>query len=899
MRVKTKSVYLQRKENIQISWKSLFSLCFFWFILTACNSHNNNMLIKTNRYEIYSDKVVEGEFTATVISRNEIISDYKSKSINSVGSLVTFKFSINQKDNELPFGVNHLINFSNKQSGYKTIEVFGKPSADTTGSSKALLPVNFEWTVQLDLRKMFQDFETTGYYVLSNGEKLFKKDFKNVYIAGGTAPLTWDFVNLYQNKQWELTDPDGDHIYQTTIILNPKTEQADSRTWKLQSDISAYPVCQTDYPIVDALYNLTLDELVLNIEADSTFRTGKEWPGVWTRDISYSTILALAVIEPEIAMISLKKKVKNGRIIQDTGTGGSWPVSTDRTVWIIAAWEIYKVTGDKDWLEYIYEITKNTLTDDLKVIRDTATGLMFGESSFLDWREQTYPHWMNPIDIFMSRCLGTNAVHFEAYTIAGEMADILGKSSVSFKQIANQIKEGINKYLWLDDNGYYSQYLYGRLYPQKSSRSEALGESLSILFGIADSSKANRIASNTPITDYGIPCIYPQIPGIAPYHNDAVWPFVEAFWALASAKAGNPTAVDHSVAAIYRQSALFLTNKENMVATTGDYYGTAVNSDRQLWSVAANLAITYRLYFGLDFITEGIRISPFIPEYLKGEKILTGFRYRNASLNFRITGTGNRIDYITLNGLRLSNNIIPAAVEGQQEIVIKMASYDLQPQEINLQKVTYSPKVPRVNLDNISLSDNLIVNVNGQQKKDLTSLQSLKDSTSKTFEISAATKDNNLMSFLTQPVIINKHKVSNIIEIENSANNENTQAQGYTGKGYIEITKKKNIRVTRQFSVDQEGLYSIDFRYVNATGPVNTDNNCAIRTLFIDGKEIGAIIFPQGGLDEYSNWQYSNHYKINLKKGSHTMELKWMPYNENMDGEINNAFIDHLRLITL
>ncbi len=876
----------------------LISFSLF-FIITACNNSKNNMLIKTNKFEIYSDRVVEGDFTSKAISCNEIVSDYQSKTINSVSSLVSFKFSINQKDNELPFGVNHLIDFCNKQSGYKSSLIFGESSADTTNSKTSLLPINFEWKVQLDLRKMFQAFESTGYYILSNGEKLFKDDFKNVYIAGGTAPLTWDFVNLHQNKQWELTDKDGDHIYDATITLNPETKQEASRTWKLQSDISGYPVCKTDYPIVDALYKLTLDELVLNIEADSTFRTGKEWPGVWTRDISYSTILALAAIQPEIAKISLKKKVKNGRIIQDTGTGGSWPISTDRTVWIIAAWEIYKVTGNKDWLEYIYEITKNTLNDDLKVIKDGTTGLMFGESSFLDWREQTYPHWMTPTDIFMSRCLGTNAVHFQAYTIAGEMADILGESSVSFKQTANEIKDAINKYLWLSDDGYYSQYLYGRLYPQKSLRSEALGESLSILYNIADSSKASIICSNTPVTDYGIPCIYPQIPGIAPYHNDAVWPFVEAFWALAAAKAGNITAVNHSIASIYRQSALFLTNKENMVATTGDYYGTAVNSDRQLWSVAANLAITYRLYFGFNFTTNGIRINPFIPEYLKGEKTLNGFKYRNASLNIRIAGTGNKIDYITMNGIRLSDNIIPASVEGTQDIVINMASYDLKPQKINLQKVDYSPKEPDFDQNQIATSANRVITINGKHQKDTTGFYSYKNNSQKAFEVMIAEKNNNLLSFFTEPVIINEQNLSKFIEPKNLTTRINTIAQGYTGKGYIETTKKKNTRIPLQFTIDSDGIYAIDFRYVNATGPVNTDNNCAIRTLFIDGKEIGAMIFPQGGLDEYSNWQYSNYYKVNLKKGIHTVELKWTPYNENMDGDINSAFIDHLRLIPL
>lgn len=49
-------------------------------------------------------------------------------------------------------------------------------------------------------------------------------------------------------------------------------------------------------------------------------------------------------------MKSLQARVRNGEVEQDTGTGGSWPISSDRVVWCIAAWEAYCLTGDGDWL---------------------------------------------------------------------------------------------------------------------------------------------------------------------------------------------------------------------------------------------------------------------------------------------------------------------------------------------------------------------------------------------------------------------------------------------------------------------------------------------------------------------------------------------------------------------
>ena len=112
--------------------------------------------------------------------------------------------------------------------------------------------------------------------------------------------------------------------------------------WKKHKDLSQYPQFQSDYLISDALYNLSVEEMTNLIEADGTWRTGELWGGVWTRDISYSMTLSMAYMRPDISKNSLMRKVRDGRIIQDTGTGGSYPVSTDRIVWSIAACLYYR-----------------------------------------------------------------------------------------------------------------------------------------------------------------------------------------------------------------------------------------------------------------------------------------------------------------------------------------------------------------------------------------------------------------------------------------------------------------------------------------------------------------------------------------------------------------------------
>ena len=312
-----------------------------------------------------------------------------------------------------------------------------------------------------------------------------------------------------------------------------------SQHWKLSQDISAYPQTQSPYPMADALYQLSLEEMLNAVEPDSTLRTGREWAGVWTRDVSYSILLSMAYLQPRAAQLSLWRKVdRKKKIIQDTGTGGAWPVSSDRMIWAVAAWELYKVTGDQDWLRQAYEVVNRSIRADMEVLYDAATGLVRGESSFLDWREQTYPSWMQPVDIFHSINLGTNAVHYQANRVAASMAQLLNDQDGQriFSNNADKIRQGMNQYLWLPEKNAYAQYLYGRSFPIVSDRQEALGSALAVLFGIASEDQAQALVKSMPVTPFGITCISPQIPDIPPYHNNGVWPFVQAYWLWAAAE---------------------------------------------------------------------------------------------------------------------------------------------------------------------------------------------------------------------------------------------------------------------------------------------------------------------------------------------------------------------------
>ncbi|MCB8994975.1 MAG: glycogen debranching protein [Bacteroidales bacterium] len=667
------------------------------------------------------------------------------------------------------------------------------------------------------------------------------------------------FESCKNQTELPLFSSDKYTIYSDSLVQNPYkaiTVSASSLTsdypildsgkifsWELSTDISHFPQYHSDQKIVDALYNMSLEELIKDIRSDSTFMAGEKWDGVWTRDISYSITLSLASIAPELSKNSLLRKVKNKRIIQDTGTGGSWPISTDRLTWALAAWEIYKVTADRDWLKQAYEIIKNSLDDDKKVAFDEKTGLMYGESSFLDWREQSYPVWMQPVDIYESKNLGTNAVHYQANKILSAMAVILNEPNTAYEETAEKIKEGINSYLWMEEKGYYGQYLYGRYIQELSPRSEALGEALCVLFNIPDSSRQKEIIENTPVTEYGIPCIYPQIPGIQPYHNNAVWPFVEAFWTMASAKAQNETSVLRGLGAIYRPAALFLTNKENMVAETGDEKGTVINSNRQLWSVAGNIAMVYKVFFGMDFQPEGIIFHPFVPESFKGKKELAGFSYRSMNLTLRLKGYGNEIKAFRIDGVLSKTPFLPGDLSGDHRIEIELENSEILTGKVNLQPITFLAFPP----------------------------------------LSAETTTSEIA----------------VLEAEKFASGSDLPYKGFSGKGFVELSKQKNTTYSFTADIPEAGEYLIEFRYSNGSGPINTENKCAIRTLKLNSEMVGSIVFPQRGTNEWSVWGESNSLPVSLSKGLNHLSLVFEPWNENMNGEINTCMLDQIRILKL
>lgn len=727
-----------------------------------------------------------------------------------------------------------------------------------------------------------------------------------------TDAYRWQGDTIYQNefKAWA----EGPYALRSTYKGRPGYFMPISQAWDRKNDLSAYPELKGGNLLHRAIYNMGLDEMVNAVEPDTTLRTGKEWAGVWTRDVSYSIILSMAALQPEASMISLMKKVNpSGQIIQDTGSGGAWPISTDRMVWVLAAWEVYKVTGDKEWLKKVYPIALRSLEKDAKTIWSDK-GLVKGETSFIDWREQSYPKWMQTVDISQSEAMGTNVMYAAALKAVSDMAGILGNKKVAeeYATKSADLAARIDETFYMPDKGYYGMYTYGRDNKILNPRAETLGESLAILYDIAPESRQKEISQNNPTTPFGTAIFYPQIADMPSYHNNALWPFVGSYWTLAQAKAGNEPGVVEGIGAIFRPAALFCTNKENFNLDNGDIY-TELNSSNMLWCLSGNIALTQQILMGIHFEPDGLRIQPFVPEVFGEDRTLSNFPYRGARLNITVKGYGDKVKTLTLNGKSLDPaKVIPAKLLAKGgDIEVQMTNEPIAPMTINRQANKKAPLTPIAWLE---------INGEGNELFPLQNLLRwnpieyigeyivLKDGkeVGRTHETQwAATEPgewqvigvagDGTQSFASEP---RGNMLADVYEMpgegkEATLGRQVLDPRGAFGAGFVGINTGEGTPDV-EITIDEPGVYAIGFRYANGEGPVNTENKAAIRTLMVDGKKAGTVVMPQRGVNNWEDWGMSNSVQVELQPGKHVVKLEYLPEDENMNIKVNSALVDRV-----
>ncbi len=492
---------------------------------------------------------------------------------------------------------------------------------------------------------------------------------------------------------------------------------------RIVTEQTGWPTLRTGHLLFDALHALALDEVRENsvdaiqdgafangaslpCPAGGCFETGRLWTYVWTRDLSYAVDLGLGGLDPQRAQNSLEFKLSAPRaggaeqIVQDTGTGGSYPVSSDRVAWSLGAAALLPHLEGASRAAFEARASaalQATIEHDRNVVFDLVDGLYLGEQSFLDWREQSYPAWTatDVAPIASSKALSTNIVHLRALELAAQLATD-ASNATRYRGWADALRARIRERFWIEDAGMFATFSATPLDPAPARQFDLLGSSLAILAGVATPAQADRILSSYPHIGPGAaPVIFPQQQLTRIYHNRAEWPFVTAYLLRAAAEADHPAVADRALRSLMRAAALNLSNMENLEIASGApwvddgaYSGPVVNSHRQLWSVGGYISMVHHTLFGLRFADDGLHVRPYLTRDLRSSLfsetdslVLNDVRWRGATISVvlhlpAVGGEGGSYELgaIELNGVAVDGPIGADRLEATNRIDVTLVA---------------------------------------------------------------------------------------------------------------------------------------------------------------------------------------------------------------------------------
>ena len=318
---------------------------------------------------------------------------------------------------------------------------------------------------------------------------------------------------------------------------------------------------------------------------------------------------------------------------------------------------------------------------------------------------------------------------------------------------------------------------------------------------------------------------------------------------------------------------------ENFVATDGSTH-TALDSPRQLWSIAGYIGLTRSALLGINYEQDGIRFAPVVPASMLGSRSLKGLKYRGMTLDITVIGEGSIIKSFTLDGEK-AEPFIPSTLKGEHKVMIVMTGDWYAPEDvINVKPVQWDVDNPRVKVEEGKLvwapvkgaaQYQVLLDGHGVATLEGTSFD-IKDPGE---YVVIAKSLSGAHSFMSEPVRVGLGEFS--IPCETT------------------LTTKRGTQLKLILVAPSTNTYLIDFNYSNGNGDLSTFQKCATRTLYIDGKKVDAVVMPQRGTD-WNETGWTAPARIELTAGEHTLELRYPEENVNMDIDTDNAVVHQVRL---
>jgi hypothetical protein len=509
----------------------------------------------------------------------------------------------------------------------------------------------------------------------------------NDIATNNTKMLTGNEVGLLAN--WKMTEGTGTNIADLSNRYGT-TKPADVAWFNgipqpLAFTSSTFTSNNKD---IETAYNLAV-KIVANNVHGGILAAGAEYNAGWTRDCAINNMFGVSLVNPTVAKASMWNVTNN----KNTIGAEYW----DRIIWVLAALDYYKVTGDTEFLQQAYTCSANSIKIQEDNYFDSAYGLFKGPSVFNDgisgYPQPVYDPTISSgaadshPNTKLIKCLSTNSVYYGAYMALIEMGQILkvdNNTLQGYQTRGDAVKANILKYLYseadnklnylIDNNGNIAKY------------QEGLGLTFATILGVLTPTQAKKVINNASFAStYGITSIYPDFSDYSPAkpgrHNNIIWPHVNAYFAEAAMAVGDTIAYKRELfgithLAIDADKGNFdfceIYNPYTGVPDGGWQVGGHWNKiTRQTWAATGYMHMVYNGLFGMHFQANGIYFTPYLPETINRIE-LKNIAYRQATLNILVTGKGSKIKSFTINGQKQTEYRIPTTIQGVNNIVIEL-----------------------------------------------------------------------------------------------------------------------------------------------------------------------------------------------------------------------------------
>lgn len=626
----------------------------------------------------------------------------------------------------------------------------------------------------------------------------------------------------------------GDYeVYADSIVSGSKIYKALSPTeianaWRLPDSCrSVAPAYSSSQPMADALFTKAVSEK--------------------PRFTPLEIYLSLALLKPEESMAALREAAT-----APVADNEDFPSSTAIPYWGLAAWEVYCTTGSKAWLKEAYDLLNKMLTRQWRLNSTAERPFMCGMPRNVTDPRSFYPAWMDEMARFQSMATSVNIDRANSLAIASRMAATLRLyAERELEGQAAKLRNAINDRLWFPDAQRYSQYLYCHYYPIVSPVTDNEANALAILSGIATPEMSAAIIASLPYAPEGVPALSPALNPSAPLS-----PEVQALTAIAAAKVRNPLAFTLSTASLW-----------NLAVTA---------PQPALWPAVVTKGI-----FGISLSPDRMAFSPMVPASLPGEKHLDGLRYRNATLDIAIHGTGDRVASFTLDSVSMTDHSVTPDLSGYHKIVITLSGNDLHSKPLKVTPQETVPPIPSVKwtspcdftITSFDKQQRYGIYVNGVMDEEIsTDTYSLRPGKTAVTAIVPSLGPGRA-GYTPAPHVY--APASDLITIPASSITPRRPPRHFikdpaTATNYIELAARHNTRITCYANVPAEGDYFITIGYSNGS------DRCAMRTLDVNDRYAATLLFPPRNALDWITVFPSTTAVVHLDEGVNKLSLTYI-----------------------